>query len=548
MPDKFSEYYKDHIDNTYDVVDRIILNGYYTMAQSHGGFRTWWKNLMGDDKNLNNTRLMRFAGKFARRISAYAMSHNIPLIKSNNERKHEIAEKYIPEDPEFRGVFCILKGRAPAPVRDIKQCKNGCFHISTKTPYPYVNHYYFHIMDPQWGHIMIRFCPHPPFNVQIALNGHEYVAKQAKKKGVSFTKEGNCFTKISDIAAFAGIADTMRASRSVGHLVKVCDRWIYSSCLCFALELSEQEKSGFHYSYSVYQAEYSRNLLFTRGKVMDQVFNSVVDRTRASLDIKTMKTIFGYKHRPFYRTKKNKLPRFETVIEKPEYNMTIFKFHFGRLTVKIYTKGENVIRIETVAHNTKDLRCGKKINKFPQIIKSLKDILEKFLSVLRSVDISFIDIGTLDEWPLHSKVGATKVGGVDVNSNRIRSTMKAVIALSKNPRGFTSSQLAEKVRKIMGLSESFYNSRKASYDIKKFRGKNLVRIIPKSRRYEVTQKGIRQIVAFLTLRDKVLNPLLSGVSKSEIRKNPENMCDIDIHYEKIIFEMKNIFKIIGIAA
>jgi hypothetical protein len=35
----------------------------------------------------------------------------------------------------------------------------------------------------------------------------------------------------------------------------VWDRWIYTACLCFGLDLAEQQRSGFGYGYSVYQAE-----------------------------------------------------------------------------------------------------------------------------------------------------------------------------------------------------------------------------------------------------------------------------------------------------
>ena len=41
------------------------------------------------------------------------------------------------------------------------------------------------------------------------LNGHEYVACQARKAGIAFTKEGNCFTAISDAAGLAKIADDL---------------------------------------------------------------------------------------------------------------------------------------------------------------------------------------------------------------------------------------------------------------------------------------------------------------------------------------------------
>ena len=59
-----------------------------------------------------------------------------------------------------------------------------------------------------------------------------------------FTKEGNCFTTISDTAGLAKIADTLSAPRAIGRLSQVCERWI-DGCLCLALDFDEQKRSGF---------------------------------------------------------------------------------------------------------------------------------------------------------------------------------------------------------------------------------------------------------------------------------------------------------------
>ena len=57
---------------------------------------------------------------------------------------------------------------------------------------------------------------------------------------------------------------------TIGRLSQVIDRWIYTACLCFGLDLDEQHRSGFGYAYSIYQVEYSRNLIFASGAVMDR--------------------------------------------------------------------------------------------------------------------------------------------------------------------------------------------------------------------------------------------------------------------------------------
>ena len=54
---------------------------------------------------------------------------------------------------------------------------------------------------------------------------------------------------------------------------------------------------------SVYQLEYSRNLVFADGATMQRVFDTVVDRTRSRLDVPKIRTVFGTAQRP-RRTRK----------------------------------------------------------------------------------------------------------------------------------------------------------------------------------------------------------------------------------------------------
>jgi hypothetical protein len=493
---------------------------------------------------------MRLAGHFSRRVRAFAEKNGIPLIFCNaKERKDETAEPIMPTDPNFCGVFCILVGRAPAPVRHIERYGNGGLSITTPKPYHYVNHYSFHIMDPQWGHIIIKLCPHPPFNAMIILNGHEYVAREAQRRHLGFTKEDNCFTEVSDAAAFAQIADTMSASSAGGRLVEVCERWIYSACLCFALSADEQQRCQFRYRYSVYQAEYSRNLLFTRGRQMEQVFDSVIDRTRAPLNIKTLKTIFGYKNRPYNRrAKHNKRPKVEVVIERPVWNLTVFKVHFGRLTVKMYSKGERVLRIEAIAHNTEDLRCGKLIERFPTIVLALKEMVEHFLTVLCSVDAAFVDCETWEHLSRPSLLGDTSVAGLDLTRPRTRAVIQAILALASHPQGFTASDCAVQVNAILKSQSTAYQPRHAAYDLKKLRAKNLVLKVEGTRRYEVPPEGLATLAAVDILHNKVINPLLAAAQKPTPAPLPQPRTHIDVYYDNIRNEMQALFTALGIAA
>ena len=108
-----------------------------------------------------------------------------------------------------------------------------------------MNHYAFHIMDRDWGHMIIRFCPHPPFNVLVILNGHEWVAKEAERRRLALRKQDNCFTELSNARDLGLVAETLSSPESsVGRLVQAPERWIYSAVLCFALDVADQERQG----------------------------------------------------------------------------------------------------------------------------------------------------------------------------------------------------------------------------------------------------------------------------------------------------------------
>jgi hypothetical protein len=543
--DEFTERYADLVTGSYECVDRIVLNAYFTLGHNPGGFRVWWRSLHeGSDDLLDNNHLMRFAGRFARRVRAWAAAHGVPVIDCKaSERKHEIAERYLAEHPVAGPtVFLVLVAKAPATVWDVRRSEHGVLvNLAKKTSY--VNHYSFHIMDPQWGHVTIKMSGHPPFGAQVILNGHEYVARAAQAAGIGLAMDGNCFTAVADPQALAQIADTLSQDATVGRLSQVCDRWIYTACLCFGLDLDEQRRSGFGYNYSIYQVEYSRNLLFRSGAQMDRVFDTVVDRTRSRLNVPVLRTLFGAKARP-HRDRSNGPPRLAVVIETPRYDLTLFKLHFGLLTLKGYTKGERVLRFEAIVHNTKELGCGRAVDKFPTIVAKLAGMVHRFCTMLDCVDVGFLPDGILDHLPLSSQIGATSVGGVDLNKPRLRAALTAVLALSAAPGGFTVADLAAKVNASTG--DGAYTVRQAAYDLRKLRGKDLVHKPGHTRRYHIPAPAARTIAALLALREHVIAPLLAGVRSPRQGRNPTHWTAVDRQYETMRIGMQTLFSHLGI--
>jgi hypothetical protein len=546
--DEFSDYYADLLDGRYDCVDRIVLNGYFALGQQGGGFRYWWRQLTGSDATLDPEHLRKMAGRFSRRVHAYAKRRRIPLRHCDpGVRKHELAEQYRPQDPTFTGVFLILVAKAPALVWEVTKSAGGVPHLTRKTPWPYVNHYHFHILDKDWGHLTVKVSGHPPFGLQVLLNGHEWVERRARKRAVPVVKDGNCFVEGSDVPALDRLAASLCDAHAINRLAKVCERWVYASCLCFALTRDEQARSGFRYQYSCYQLEYSRNLLFTRGTVLDEIYQGLLDRTRRALDVPTLRTIFGAKHRP-HRRRGGRAPRLERVLDGSVYDLTVLKLHFGPLTLKLYDKGARVLRIEVIVHSVKALRCGKRLEKLSILLARLQRMVIDFLNVIYAAHRGTLAAEALDTLPLPTQRGAQRLAGVDLQKPRMRAVVAAVLALAPKPEGFTAQDVVDKTRPLLGPPGVPYTPRQAAYDLAKLRGKTLVERVGATRRYQAPIPGVQTLAALLILREKVIKPVLAGAATPKPGPRPERTHPLDVHYDNLQRELRRTFETLGLAA
>lgn len=544
--DQLTQAYEELLYGSYDCPDRIVLRAYHKDGMIAGAFRLWWRRLHGSDETLDNSHLLRMAGRFSRRLRGYCKKHEIPVIDcGKGERKGEIAAQYLPKDPQFVGLFAVLVGSASAPAWHVhKRADNSIRALVRK--YPYVKHYHFHIIDPEWGHIRIRMSGQPPFGAQVIVNGHEYVARRAAKAGLKLVKDGNCFTGIMNdtstaqqtvtgrndtvvgslesvdiMSGLTQIADTLSSEEAIGQLRQLCDRWLYSTCLHFGLPLDEQTRSDFRYNYTVFQVEVSRNLLFKRGSQLEQCFQALIDRTRSRLGLKRLRTIFGRLRRPCWSAKQTPPPREEIVISQPTYDLTIFKIDFGKLTVKLYSKSSRVLRCEAIVHNTKALRGRRSLPALPHILAQLQSLLLRFLDQLHTLDAAFIADDTLDSLGERGQVGQAVTAGIDLNQARMRAVLAAVVQLAAAPADFSASDLAHKVQQLLGDSQTSYLPRHAAYDLKKLRGKQWVTKVGNSRRYAVSTLGLKTISALIILRDKLIKPLLACMGNTPRPRSPK---------------------------
>ena len=77
----------------------IVWCGTPTSEWGSGGFRVWWRQRYDSEEDLDETHVMRMAGRFSRRLRGWAKAHHIPVIYcSPGEDQHQLGEECLATD------------------------------------------------------------------------------------------------------------------------------------------------------------------------------------------------------------------------------------------------------------------------------------------------------------------------------------------------------------------------------------------------------------------------------------------------------------------
>jgi hypothetical protein len=91
-------------------------------------------------------------------------------------------------------------------------------------------------------------------------------------------------------------------------------------------------------------------------------------------------------------------------------------------------------------------RGGKRVEKLPGMLTRLQQMIVEFLGVVQAAHLSFLEAQPLDALATSTVRGEKRVAGVDLQKPRMRTVAEAVVAVAATPGGFTSAQLADRVR------------------------------------------------------------------------------------------------------
>jgi hypothetical protein len=123
-----------------------------------------------------------------------------PMTAKNGQSKEALAQQIAAEDHLNEGLICVFYTLEPCStftVRGNRQTqKLEVIRRRTKCL-----HFYCYYLDAELGFMHIRLQSWFPFQIQVYVNGREYLSRYLNQQGVAYERYDNCFTRIDDLAA-----------------------------------------------------------------------------------------------------------------------------------------------------------------------------------------------------------------------------------------------------------------------------------------------------------------------------------------------------------
>jgi hypothetical protein len=230
--------------------DRMLFRGFLPIQWGGGMAGFLWK------QDVPFRDLKEYLPKQAEVIKKHAFQlaaeHHRPFRHLTGPIAKDAEARVIAErDGVTDGLVCVFStvepcrtfrfGRKPDGKPVAQSTRRQCLFI------------YYYFLDPDFGLIHVKIQTWFPLQIQIYLNGHDWLARQLAAKGMKYSKADNVFVRLEDPVRAQEISDTF-VSLDWPHIL---DRYAH-----LVNPFLKTTLNGYSYYWTTAQSEYSTDVMF----------------------------------------------------------------------------------------------------------------------------------------------------------------------------------------------------------------------------------------------------------------------------------------------
>jgi hypothetical protein len=495
VPSTVADVIDQHVTFETEAIDRMYLNVYVPILQSGGGVSLFFRKHRGE-AFATALVMSRMTRAFVQNVERFAQEHDVPIIPfEKGVRKEDVFHEHLKHFDGDEGVVMIGKAQEKAPV--YRTIKRRCERTGKTFPWlmkstAMVNHYYFYCVDREFGPFFIKFCSYFPYSAKLCINGHEYAKAQLKKRGIGFDAPDNAILACEDPQALQRICDGLTHNK-IDALLR---RWLARLPHPFT---RADRRAGFLYQMSILQAEFSLTQVLDRPLSGRVFFERVI---RDNIDIgrpKNVQLIFDR------RIIKSTPSRFRTRVITQGVIPSLW-VDYKRSTIKQYFKQGRALRTDTTVNNTRDFRIGRLIENLPALREVGFSANRRLLHVQQLDHDPTIGQDEFDQLTRPSVIDGQRVSGLKFADPVVLSVLTVLLLFRLLPQGFSNRELRDHVAQLLACPPDEFSPGRMSYQLRRLRLKGLIRRLPRTHRYEVTERGLRAALFYTASHSAIIRP------------------------------------------
>jgi hypothetical protein len=495
-------------------LDRVRFRGTLRLLANAGGmgaFLAYMGVLLKDFKQYvqDVTEQIRSA------TVALAKAAGRPLVflSSPSVSKEDMARRIAQRDGLRQGLICVLSATEVLWSYDIRRNRRtGMLDLVPASRK--CLHYYHYFLHPQLGFLHARLATWFPLGMHVCINGREWLGRQMQQAGIGHQRRDNCFTHIDDVAAAQELltgqlrTDWPALLNGIARQVNPVHEQLFA-------------KLPVPYYWSADQSEWASDVMFTSPAALAKVYPGLVRHGIQTLGSRDVMRFLGKRVPAGGGIDKSFTGEVVSDLAERVEGVRV-KHRVKANAIKMYDKQGSVLRVETTLNDARDLKVYRPKEgeenragapkRWRPLRKGVAD-MHRRAEVCQAANERYLEA-------LAQAADTTPLGELAAGVCRpVRRQGRRARAL--NPLNLQDARLLEAVGRGEFAINGFRNrdlravlcgaaprdprqrrrqSAMITRKLRMLRAHGLIRKLPRTHRYQLTDKGRRTITALLTAR------------------------------------------------
>ena len=507
----FTSIHQDALLGTLSTFDRLIFKGYLTGLFPSGAFSRYLskQGVLLKDFDQHVTQATQAIKAHMQQLADEAGRPLIYLAsaptRAKGQTKEDRARAIAAEAGVTEGLVCIfsvletcmsfvVRGNREThkleAVRQVRKCL----------------HYYLYYLDAEFGLMHIRLQSWFPFNLQIYINGREWLARQLDKREIAYQRYDNKLFQIADLDTAQAWCDKF-AHRRWPRVLDAFARRVNP-------HLSTLRRTGFGgYYWVIDQAEYATDVFFREPADLEALFPALVELAMMALSADDVMRFLGRKPHGNFQGQ-------VTTDHKRRKEGRRVKHCLKSNSLKMYNV-PGLLRVETTTNNPREFRVlrvvdtpqgrqrrwrpmGKGVANFWRFAQVGQQSNARYLNLLAHAQPKGKAIAELDRLCRPALTEGKRYARFNPITAQDCNLFAAVLAGEHALTGFRNKDLQARLYSAPPVSpdEPRRRSARVTRLIAKLHGHGLIAKVKDCRLYRVTERGASLMAAAILCRNK----------------------------------------------